>query len=360
MARLENASKLSDYRITFPSQPFADFFNGCKVRVDALNSGLSPGDPQFLIGGILLLPITQIVSGSPDTFHTYGLRIKGVIWDSSFDPSMLEFYPSPIPEPTDPMVISDLTTLVLTATETSTTPIFSQEWEIVLDPSDPTSVTAAAKFFKITGLQPGTPSTDPAGAREFDLVFLEFSKFCELADIVVNPDFPTSPDYYIVGQTEDSYYGAVQGIPAPEDRGIQVSRATFDFDYSYMDTSSSPPVARFVDLGKARTLKFNPYPVPELQTYDSRAAVAYQLGIPCPPIWRNGGLSRMVEAMLKAGQKSGLIPEGKQLPATPPPPPAMRGDTSFGASFKNNKWFRLLLFLLGALLLAVLGLVCSK
>ena len=366
MAVQENNSQISDFKIAIKSQSFATFFNTCKAWLD------SSGRSSFQMGGVVFFPIPFQFGGmnleGERLVHTYGFHIQMAAWDMDSDPASL-VYCGDSPNLINMTLFTDNTTLLtgtggLVTPAAATATLLEQKWKLVLNPTpplDPDDPTGVTKFFKITGLKPtDDPKTTRGGAREFDLVFLEFSKFCELADIIINPaPSTTSPDYYIVGQTEGSYYEKA-AIPLIDQRGIQISRATFDFDYSYQKEILGVPSIVDVDMGKTRTMKFNPYPEPRLSDYESRAAVAYQLGIPCPPIWRNGGVSKLVRAALSKGIEQGIVPPVPSLPDPPPSPPAMRSDTSLAGSFKNNKWFRLLLFLLGALLLTVVGLLCSK
>jgi hypothetical protein len=336
MALKEYSPQVSDFTVTLQSSPLVTFFNSCKAWADTRI--------DLIIGGVVFFPIPHNDGNDPLTgdrmFHTQGLAIKVAVWNISGDPDTLEYCPDEL------RIYTNNPALYTTPPPASTVVVLNQNWEIVY--------TAPDRFRKITGLSPGDPSTIPGAAREFDLVFLEFSKFCELAGISLNRFTPTGtpPDYYVLEESVDYYRPGTEPLPA--NRGIQMSRASFDFDYSYFDTSS---VLVDVDLGKARTLKFNPYPVPLLTDVASRPAVAYQLGIPCPPIWQNGGSSRLVRAAVELASKTGYIPAGE--PPLPPDSPAAgrSGKPSFKDSFNTNPIFRLLLFLLGAMLFALITLL---
>lgn len=322
--------KVADYSISIKSIPFKNFLNDC------LNDPIfTVPDPDLIIDGIIFTPLidtyTIIIDGQPQPyFHTYGVRAKAVAWDlsnlgtlvlSNLDFDVITNDGGLRPNPPDQTAI-----------------VFNQLWQTVF--------TDTLRFYKITGGSQGTPLN--AFAREFDLVYLDIDKFCELAGIVRNTK--TLTGLFEMGET-GSYYIPPSTTPAPIDRGFQISRASFDFDYTiYTSTTTTP-----VELGKARTLKFNPYPEPPLLSEASRPSVAYQLGIPCPPIWKNGIQSQVLRKAFEQAQENKLVPESPWLPPEPPNPPK----PTFLEVIKGNGWARGL-FLLLLLLIAYLLFLLSK
>ncbi|HMX41814.1 MAG TPA: hypothetical protein PKD78_15860, partial [Saprospiraceae bacterium] len=330
----EYGPSVSDYRIDIKSEPLATYFNTCKSWVDT--------QPNMQIGGVVFFPIPTEYDAplTPGTrvFHTLGLVLKVAVWDSLVDPQKLDYCPDDLR-----IYTNNAALYVGGAPPASTLEVFDHQWDLAY--GDPTL------FSKITGLQPGDPPSTPGAAREYDLVFLEFNKFCDLASIIVNPAYdPSAADspYYIVTDEPGNYYFNQAPPPAAAQRGIQISRSSIDFDYTQTTpaTVTSPATATRINMAKFRSLKFNPYPEPQLPNYDSRVAVAYQQGVPCPPIWQNGALSHAVRLAVSAGLKEGYIPATQEPFGLPTPPSAREQDFSFSSSYKSNPLFRWLFFLL--------------
>jgi hypothetical protein len=130
--------------------------------------------------------------------------------------------------------------------------------------------------------------------REFDLVFVSFEQICKLGCI--------NPDTFDINPTGYGYYASEPSAPSPENMYIQVSRA-----FMIMDSEERP--GELEDLGKFRTLKFNPYPKPVLRKVEKRPVLAYILGVPCPPIWEPNSVRAEVSLAPLAIERNLISPE---------------------------------------------------
>ena len=120
---------------------------------------------------------------------------------------------------------------------------------------------------------------------EFEYVFIDVQTLEYLAKddsnsfyVVKNGQLFTSADSLTPIQTSD--------------RGLLLSRA---FMVMKEDTTANgTTVVSDISYKRYRTLRFAPYPEPKMENTESRPSIAYYLGPPCPPYWRNTGAEEFV------------------------------------------------------------------
>jgi hypothetical protein len=139
---------------------------------------------------------------------------------------------------------------------------------------------------------------DLSSVNPFDFVFITIEQFSFAAGIWFgspgscsdNTIFPTNklidfsiPDgEFIVCPRSYGYYQT--SIPQDNDIYCQITYAFIVLDY--FEQNQNGDRNRILYSNPFRTLKFNPYIEPALSNTSERPAIAYELGTPCPPMWK--------------------------------------------------------------------------
>lgn len=158
---------------------------------------------------------------------------------------------------------------------------FSQASE--LDPND------IPEFRAIEVL--ATPYSD---FKEFDASYLSLSQLMFTAGIVLSK-VGESTYRYVVNSSYYGYYRAQQQVD-PADMYLKINRA-----FTTFNVEESTSVA---EMTTYTTLIFSPFPVPQLASKYMDPALAYEIGLPCPPRWSPVILFQVPEALQRAVQLS--------------------------------------------------------
>jgi hypothetical protein len=150
-------------------------------------------------------------------------------------------------------------------------------------------------IFNLISNEIGTinPPSEIEVTVEFDLVYISIEQLCYVAGIVQNTN-----GRFIVDTSAYGYYlsNELRGLSM----NFQMTRAFILIDTTVTGNSTDPN-----NLTRYRTLKFNPFPEPIITIRGDEPALAYEMGIPCPPKWKPG------TNRLTVGKYKGINPKYK-------------------------------------------------
>lgn len=228
---------ISDLSTVIPRTEFQALIDAFRADSTAQTDGLN----QYEIAGFCFLPEVKKEKkpGNIIEFETKGLKINLVLWRYSIvnglsRPTEVKFYGYTAAG-------EDIQT-AMSLTKTGGVKPNMDDYETVI------TLTGAAPLINADDLI--------LNSREFDLVFLDYENYRYLS----------GGDFYLDEKSSS---------------GLTVKRAFKSMD-PHPDTDT---------IFTYRTLSFQPDPLPELPAYESENALAYNIGIACPPYWKEEGFT---------------------------------------------------------------------